>query len=220
MGVREVRSTPTSPRSWEQDAMTDIEPTTPGRFDPVLTYHGNDPYNPEGRPAIQVYREDMLHQVDRSRYSQTPTHHVTVPAPPEDAHQPGRGQENKENSDHYEGRYAYQEDDPIHFSGGLFAKPRGGGRVGRELRNSLHGVKFLKRDSKERERERKHKGGWALVWCRDVFDPPWICSATARFASKYPKRETLGGKPADPANSTGDAVHFIVSRWRIQRVVF
>jgi hypothetical protein len=220
MGVREARSTPTSPRSWEQDAMTDIEPTSPGRFDTVPTYHGNDPYSPEGRPTIQVYREDTLPQVDRSQYSQTPTRQVAVPTSPEDAHQPGRGQENKENSEHYEGRYAYQENDPIHFSGGLFAKPRGGGRVGRELRNSLHGVEFLKRDSKEREKDRKHKGEWTLVWCRDVVDPSWICSAAARFASKYSKRETFGGKLADPANFTGDAVHFILSRWRVQRVVF
>ncbi|KAH0835946.1 hypothetical protein J3R83DRAFT_9871 [Lanmaoa asiatica] len=157
MGVSEVRSAPTLPRSGGPDAMVDIEPTTqfPGRVDTVFTYHGNDPSSPEGRPTIQVYREDMLPQVDRSRHSQAPTRHLTVPTSPEDAHQSGRSQENKENSNYYEGRYTYLDNDPMHFSGGLFVKPRAGGRVGKELRNSLHGVEFLKRDNKGRERDRK-----------------------------------------------------------------
>lgn len=150
MGVSEVRSAPTSPRSGEQYAMPNIEPTTSGRSERVFTYHRNDPYSPEGRPTMQVYREDT---VDRSRYSQALTR-PTVSIVPEDVHQSGRGQENKENSEHFEGRYGYQENEPIHVPGGLFAKPRGGGRVGRELRNSLHG----KRDGKEREKDRKHKG--------------------------------------------------------------
>ncbi|KAG8216790.1 kinase-like domain-containing protein [Butyriboletus roseoflavus] len=159
MGPSEVRSAPTSPRSGDQDLMIDIEPTTPvpGRLDTVFTYHRNDPFSPEGRPTIKVYREDTSPQVDRSRYSQAPTRHVTMPTSPEDAHQSGRGQENKENSEHFEGRYPYLEKDPVHFSGGLFVKPRAGGRVGKELRNSLHGVEFLKRDGKERERDRKPK---------------------------------------------------------------
>ncbi|KAF8549431.1 Pkinase-domain-containing protein [Imleria badia] len=152
----EAQSAPTSPRTGEFDAMS-IEPRTPRRFDSAFTYYGNDPYSPEGRPILQVYREDTPPQADRSRYSQPPTRQFTLPTSPEDAHQSGRGQENKENSERYEGRYAYQEDDSISVAGGLFAKPRGGGRVGRELRNSLHGVEFLRRDGKERERDRKHK---------------------------------------------------------------
>lgn len=163
IGASEVRSASTSPRSGEQNAMVDIEPTmqVPGRVDTTFNYHGNDPFSPEGRPTIQVYREEMLPQVDRSRYSQAPPRHVTVPTSPEDVHLSGRGQENKENSERYEGGYPYLENDPMHFSGGLFVKPRSGGRVGKELRNSLHGVEFLKRDSKERER--KPKGERVLV---------------------------------------------------------
>ncbi|KAF8137384.1 hypothetical protein EV363DRAFT_1317834 [Boletus edulis] len=153
MGVGEVRSAPTSPRSEEQD----FEPMTPNRLDTMLMYYGNDPYSPEGRPTVQVYGEDTLPQVDRSRYFQAPTRHVTAPTSPEDVHLSGRGQENKENSERYEGTNAYQENDPANLSGGFFAKSRGGARVGRELRNSLHGVEFLKREGKERERDRKHK---------------------------------------------------------------
>lgn len=168
MGISEVRSTPTSPRSVEQNAMTDNKATmqVPSQFDRVF---GNDPYSPDGRSAIQVFREDTPPQ---SRYFRAPTaRHVFVPSSPEDAYHPGRGQEDKENSEHYEGRYTYQENDPTHFSGGLIAKPRSGGRVGRELRNSLHGVEFLKRESKERERDRKHKGEYAFVWCSYMLDP-------------------------------------------------
>lgn len=221
MGVSEVRSAPTSPRSAEQDAMIDIEPTTQafGRPDTVFTYHRNDPFSPEGRSTIQVYREDALPQADRSPYSQVPTHHVTAPTSPEVAHLFGRGQENKENSEHYEGRYPYLENDPMHFSDGLFVKPRGGGRVGKELRNSLYGVEFLKRESKERERDKKHKGERVFVWHQDVLDLSWICSATARSAYKHLERKTLGGKFADPADSTRGAVYFIISGWRIQRMV-
>lgn len=178
IGATEVRSAPTSPRSAEQD----FEPTTPGRFDP-FTYHGNDPYSPGGRPAIQVYREATIPQVDRSRYSQTPMRYLTVPTSPEDAYLSGRGQDNKENSEHYEGRYAYQENDPIHFSGGLLTKPRGGASVGRELRNSLHGVEFLKRDGKERAKERKHKGERPLMFYRNVFDPPILDFQCRRWIS-------------------------------------
>lgn len=176
MGPSEARSTPTSPRSGEQDAMVDIEPTTPlpGRLNAIFTYHRNDPFTPEGRPSIQVYREDTSPQVDRSRYSQAPMRHIILPSSPEDAHQSGRGQENKENSEHYEGRYPYLDNDPMHFSGGLLVKPRAGGRVGKELRNSLHGVEFLKRDGKERERDRKPRGERALVWYRDVLNPSRI----------------------------------------------
>ena len=161
MGVSEVQSAPTSPRTGEYDMS--IEPRTPRRFDSAFTYYGNDPYSPEGRPTLQVYREDTLPHVDRSLYSQAPVRHVTLPTSPEDAYQSARGQENKENGEHYEGRYAYQEGDSIHTSGGLFGKPRAGGRVGRELRNSLHGVEFLKRDGKERERDRKYKGEPSFV---------------------------------------------------------
>ncbi|KAF8549428.1 hypothetical protein OG21DRAFT_1488529 [Imleria badia] len=86
-------------------------------------------------PAVDVPSPTS---VTRSRalspYSQAPTRQFTLPTSPEDAHQSGRGQENKGNSERYEGRYAYQEDDSISVAGG-FAKPRGGGRVGRELRN-------------------------------------------------------------------------------------
>lgn len=222
MGASEVRPTPISPCSTEQDTMIDIEPTTPvlGRFDTVFTRHGNEPYSPEGRSTVQVFREDVVPQVDRSRYSQATTRHLTVPTSPEDAHQFGRGQENKENSEHYEGRYTYSENDPIHTSGGYFVKPRVGGRVGKELRNSLHGVEFSKRDGKERERDRKPKGERAHVWCHGVHDPTRICSANARSAFKHPERKTRGGKFADAADSTGDAIHFIFSGRRIQRVVF
>jgi len=167
MGVGEVWSTPTSPRTVEQNAMTDNNATmpVPGRFDGVF---GNGPYSPDGRSAIPVFREDMPTQ---SRYFQAPTRRVFVAGSPEDAPQPGRGQENKENSEYYDGRYTYQENDPTHFSGELLVKPRGGGRVGRELRNSLHGVEFLKRESKEREKDRKHKGEYAFVWCPYALDP-------------------------------------------------
>ena len=175
MGTNEIRSAPTSPRSMEQDSIIDIEPTTqvPSRFDAALPRYGNDPWSPGGRSTISVYREDVSPQVDRSRYSQASTRHVSMPTSPEDTHQFGRGQGNKENNDYYEGRYAYLENGSVHAAGGQITKAYGGGRVGKELRNSLHGVEFLKRDGKEREKDRKPKGDEVVLY-RNTPDPTRI----------------------------------------------
>ncbi|KAG9313507.1 hypothetical protein JVU11DRAFT_5833 [Chiua virens] len=156
MGVEEAWSTLASPHTEDQDATIDIEPTmqSPGRFDTMFTYHGNEPYNPEGR-SIQVYRENTLPHMDRSRYSQALMRHVTIPASPEEVHHSTRGQENKENSEQYQGRYVFHDNESAHISSGHVVKPRGGGKVGNDLRNSLHGVEFLKRDSKDREGDKK-----------------------------------------------------------------
>ncbi|KIK93860.1 hypothetical protein PAXRUDRAFT_828543 [Paxillus rubicundulus Ve08.2h10] len=151
------RSAPASPRPWERDTMTDTEPTMNAfnHVSPLVT-HRNVPHGPEMRSPIQVY-QDTLPPFERSRYSQVPpVRHASASMTTEDTHRPGRGQDNKENGDRHQGSYAYQEDDPLQISGGLFAKPHGVGRVGRELRNTLHSVEFKKRDS-TKDKERKTK---------------------------------------------------------------
>ncbi|KAF9219530.1 Pkinase-domain-containing protein [Gyrodon lividus] len=141
------RSAPASPRPGGRDM------NVSNRIN-LFGTHRNVAHGLELRSPIQVHQDAPFEQL---RYSQVhPVRHATASMTIEDTHRSGRDQENKENSDQYEGKYVYEENDPLQISGGLFAKPHGVGRVGRELRNSLHGVEFLKKDGmKDRERKTK-----------------------------------------------------------------
>ncbi|KIJ59399.1 hypothetical protein HYDPIDRAFT_100793 [Hydnomerulius pinastri MD-312] len=147
-----VRAIPASPRPGDYDMMMDVETNIADRVNVLLT-RGNTAQGQDTRSPIQVH-QDTLPPFDQTKYAQGTARHTSAPTT-DDFYRQGRGQENKENGDQYEGKYSYLENDPMQISGGLFAKPHGG-RVGRELRNSLHGVEFLKRDNmKEKERNSK-----------------------------------------------------------------
>ncbi|KAF9239895.1 hypothetical protein BU15DRAFT_46245 [Melanogaster broomeanus] len=144
-GAYHPRSTPASPRLEGRDLKMGIKQTTniSNRVDVLVTHvnvmNGQESWSPS---------QDMQPSFEQSRDRQVPpVRYTTASTTTEDARCPGRGQENKENSDRCEGMYAYQEHDPMQISSDLFAKPRRGRRAGRELRNSLHSIAFLKRDS-------------------------------------------------------------------------
>lgn len=154
----------------------------------ILMTHGETSplaSSPIGRYDTRTIPEDRTDQVrvflgsrsaTQGYEGQHPTRHHRVSADPlrsshahdrhrqNDGHHPTRGQDDKENRERSDGKFTPQESDLTYLPGGLFTKSTGG-RVGRELRNSLHGHR--KRDDGSKDKEKRVRS--EFTWL-DLFD--------------------------------------------------
>ncbi|KAH7886856.1 hypothetical protein F5I97DRAFT_2019117 [Phlebopus sp. FC_14] len=147
-GTYERRSILASPRF--ADHCVRIVGGSVGDRTNVLVPRGNINHDQEFQSVTQVH-QDVSHLSDQSRYhGQSSARHGNALAV-EDANWSVRSRDNKENSDHFEGKYSYHENHPMQISGGLFAKPIDS-RGGREPRSNLQGAEISNRDGKERSK--------------------------------------------------------------------
>lgn len=106
-------------------------------------------------PVAQGHNQEQAFHSPTRKYSETfVNHHGYAPlnGTAVDYHQFSSGA-NKENHDHYNFRQPYLEDsDIMHARGGLFGGRLNEGRVGRELRNSIHGAREVRKETDKKAR--------------------------------------------------------------------